>query len=234
MLTLADDMAVSRMKAALFYHKPDIVVFDPLTEFFEGESENDAVAMRDSYRKLRGIARAGKPDAACLIAHHSKVGKAAVAGGLGWDRGAYGRGSKALYSSVRAQINVIPASADDPDILILACGKNNNGRHFDRRAVRHDVNSRSYVVDHDFDFELWEAEVSSTKRTPTPGGGGLATRKKAVSKELESGQKNYTHLYTQILKQCGCSESTAKSTIKTMRAMEEINCDEKTGLYSLP
>jgi hypothetical protein len=50
-------------------------------------------------------------------------GRAGSSSAMGADRGSFGRGSKVLFSWVRAQINVAPYSVDDNNTLIIASGK---------------------------------------------------------------------------------------------------------------
>jgi len=91
---------------------------------------------------------------------------------VGWDKASYGRNSKVLHSWTRAQINLAPRSADDSNLLIMSCGKNNNGRIFPEVGLRFDEELGIYVKDESFDPEEFREEIgldpSKKKRAVEP------------------------------------------------------------------
>ena len=153
---LDDDQTVVRLRENMRALQPDIVVFDPLVEVFAGDNENDSMQMRETLRMIYAVTRAAKPEAVPIIIHHSRIGRAAALGAQTMERGAYGRGSKALFSSVRTQINLAPGGDEENAPLILSIGKNNDGRIPPRRAVQLDENSWCYEVIDDFDWEEYD------------------------------------------------------------------------------
>jgi hypothetical protein len=94
-----------------------------------------------------------------LLLHHALTGKFGAARAVGWDKASYGRNSKALHAWTRAQINLAPRSGDDPNLLIMSCGKNNNGRLFPEIGLRFDEALGIYVKDDSFDPEEFRQEV---------------------------------------------------------------------------
>lgn len=161
--SLEDPDCVTRLARGIDRLNPDIVIVDPLNAFFIGEDENSAMCMRQTLRTLQRIATAGNPDRTLIVLHHAKSGRSAAAGADGWDRGAYGRGSKALAGWCRSQINVSPGSGENNDTLVISCGKISNGPVWPTFAVNLDVEHMLYRVDPDFDLEAWREEVSRTK-----------------------------------------------------------------------
>lgn len=153
---------IDKIKLEVMEHRPDIVVFDPLSDFYAGDNENDAMQMKDSIMLINNVAKAASNDVTPVIIHHAAMGKEAMLKASGYDRGNFGRGSKALYNKARSTVNIMPGSSDeDNDTLIVLCGKNNNGMAFSRRAITLNCNMR-YTLDADFDFEAWEEELSAS------------------------------------------------------------------------
>ena len=163
--TLTDDQVVLDLQAEVKALKPDIIVFDPLVDYYAGENQNDEQQMRLTVNIMKSIARAVGLKTALLIIHHARGGREATSGAIGWGKTEFGLGSKGLYRAVRAQINIANGDPEDENPpLIIACGKNNNGRKFDPFAVRLNRDRWWYEVEHGFDFENWKNEVSSTKK----------------------------------------------------------------------
>ena len=113
------------------------------------------------------IAKSSDPNAAVIIIHHSRSGRAAYLGATGYDRTSFGRGSKALHGCVRGAINIAPGLPDSNEVVVLACGKASNGPEFERRAIRLDPETMTYQVEDTFDFEKWERELAGK---PEKGG----------------------------------------------------------------
>jgi hypothetical protein len=109
--------------------KPDFVQWDPLNSMTDNDLNSD-MDMRAVVSAIAIATRAGNANRVPFVVHHSLTGKIGAARAVGWDKASYGRNSKVLHAWTRAQINLALRSADDPDLLIMSCGKNNNGRLF--------------------------------------------------------------------------------------------------------
>lgn len=158
LLDLGDDEVSANVAAAVFDVDPDFVVLDPLNTFTSGDLNSD----RDCRATITAISQAvkrGNPNRVPFIVHHSLTGKAGASKAVGWDRGSYGRNSKVLHAWVRSQWNLAPADPDDPSKLILACGKNNNGRPFDEIGVHFDEGVGIYSLDESFDASAYRESV---------------------------------------------------------------------------
>ncbi len=161
-LFLDDPANVQRLERTVRLHKPDLILLDPYGDLFAGDNENDAMQARRTAKAIFHVSQAYSPKTAILLVHHSRAGREAASGSVGWDRQAYGRGSKALVSIARSQINVAPGDEEN-NHLIISCGMNNNGREFAPFAVRLDQASMRYYRDDDFSIEQWREEISSKK-----------------------------------------------------------------------
>jgi AAA domain len=138
--------------------RPDFVVWDPLNSFTYNDLNSD-MDMRALVCAILALTHAGNPNRAPLVLHHSLTGKMGAARAVGWDKASYGRNSKALHAWTRSQINLAPRSGDDPNLLIVSCGKNNNGTFFPEIGVRFDEQLGIYVKDESFDPEEFRQEV---------------------------------------------------------------------------
>lgn len=163
-LNFGDPAAVARLIATLKEHKPGLVVLDPLADLIDGD-ENKTADLVATLRTLSHVQAKGAPDAAFLLVHHARTGAANVAqAGDQFNAGNYGRGSKALYSRVRCEIQLAPGDRDDATRLVLACGKSNNAAPFKTRGLVFNEETFDYVLDSGFDLEAWRADVNG-KRT---------------------------------------------------------------------
>ncbi len=154
----------ARLKATLTETAPGIVVFDPFADMVEGD-ESKTVDVVATLRHLRDVTRKACPKAAIAIVHHARTGAANVgqAGDL-FNAGNYGRGSKALYSRVRCEIQLAPAHRDDANRLVVACGKANDAPKFAPRCVVFDPETFTYRVDPDFDMDAWRDDVAGKRK----------------------------------------------------------------------
>ncbi|MFW5871262.1 MAG: AAA family ATPase [Verrucomicrobiota bacterium] len=168
-LTFEKQENVQRLMREVRRYRPDVVIYDPLIEFFQGESENDNNQMKDCYQLMMRIARAGNHDAAVVIVHHAKTGKQAIRGAAGWDAASFGRGAKALYGAVRSAVNIVPASETDEGMLAMIPSKNNNGKRPDKCAMALHQDSMTYQQIDGFSWGDWEDSLSDRgKRGPKP------------------------------------------------------------------
>ena len=150
----------SRFAATIKEVRPGVIVLDPLGDIVDGD-ENKTMDMRSTLRILRAIVRRTAPKSAVLLLHHARTGATNVAQAVdGFNAGNFGRGAKALFSSVRCEIQIAPADRDDGDRIVICCGKANDAPKFSPRCVVFDETTGAYDVDEDFDFEEWRKDVS--------------------------------------------------------------------------
>lgn len=155
--------AMARLAVTLREHKPDVIGFDPFADMIDGD-ENKTEDVVRTCRTLRQIVRREAPAAAVLLIHHARTGSANVAqAGDNFSAGNFGRGAKALYSMVRAEIQLAPGDRDDSNKLVLACGKNSDGPKFPARGVIFDAPTCSYQLDPAFSLEDWRADVTGQR-----------------------------------------------------------------------
>jgi hypothetical protein len=142
---------------------PTFVVFDPLNTFTAGDLNGD-VDMRAACTAITRAVKRGNPKRVPIVVHHSRTGKAGAQSAVGWDKGSFGRNSKALYAWTRSQMNIAPRDPEDNTKLLVVCGKNNNGAYFPDIGVKYDEESKIYVVDEEFDPQQFREEVGLEKK----------------------------------------------------------------------
>lgn len=228
-VTLSDIEVIQRMRAEVELYKPEIIVFDPLIDFFAGDNENDAMHMRETLNAMRFICRAALHAVCPLTIHHSRVGEAANRGSVGMDAGAYGRGSKALYSAVRSQINISKGDEEEEcPVLIVSHAKANNGARFTARAVKLDPGSMTYPLDHSFDIDQWREELAKGKGKGRPA----RLDESAILCCLEDGQEHpQKQVAESVIQAWKVSKMTAYRLVTKMvednkisLRSEKINC----------
>lgn len=210
-LGLDDAAVVARLKATVQRERPDLVIVDPVGDFYAGDNENDAIQMRTTCKLLLGIARSANEKTAIIPIHHARSGKTAAANADGWERSAYGRGSKALISIARAAINLAPADEHDSGAIIVACGKSNDGPRFPAFGIRLDPETMTYSRDEEIDIEAWRETVKGEKKRGP---------QKAVSVELTvsalnalGGKAKKKDLVAELIRLTKCASSTAYDAI---------------------
>ena len=204
-LPLNDSGAFNRIRQLIRDIKPGVVVFDPLRDFGVGDLNSDA-DMAETCQAIARLVRDGDPNRACIVLHHSLTGKLGAAKASGFDRGSFGRNSKVLQGWTRGQINVAPASAEDNTRLIVACGKNSNGREFPPFGIKLDTETMIYETDPSFDIKAWEGEVTGKTSTPILSVGKVA--------ELCEGSLKRTQLVKILKDETGCGQSLAYRMIE--------------------
>jgi len=150
---------------------PDILVCDPWGEIQFGDPNND-LDNRSSLRELIRISNKTNQKTGIIILHHARTGRANIIQAAGWDKGNFGKGSKALYSGSRAQINIAPADPDDHSRLVMVCAKSNDAIPFETRGLILDDETMTYDVDPCFDLEAWQNDVEG-KRQPGNSKGSI-------------------------------------------------------------
>lgn len=230
-LTLRPEV-IARLEREVKRLKPDIVVFDPLQYLYPGDDMMNPVQMRFCHHAMTTIAKAHNPDATTIINHHAKTGREAIAGAVGYDKASFGFGSKALFSAVRSAINVAPGDPDDPDLLILSCGKNNDGPQFNPFAVQFDSETRIYHPAKEFDLQEWYKTVTSK---PTWKGGPKAKCQMSDVTDVliahGPGGLKYTAFTIAIMDHSKVSIATAKRMID--RAEKEGKIWNTQGYYTM-
>lgn len=185
---------------------PDVVVFDPLEAFASRSLNTDAV-MRKTVQDLIKMAQRTKPTAATLFVHHSLIGATAITRATGFERGAYGKGSKSFTGIMRGLINVVPQDPEDNSKLVLACGKNSNGREFKPTGINLNADTMRYDVDTDFDFAAWK---ESFKKSPKSKAMISADQVAELVRVLPMKKKD---LVAALMDETGCQKTTAYASI---------------------
>jgi hypothetical protein len=162
-ICLGDENARRRLQATLILKIPDVVVFDPFADMVAGD-ENKTNDMMETLRQLQFLMRSA-PNAAVLLVHHARTGtQNMVQAGDNFSSGNVGRGSKALYSKVRCEIQVHAASRDDSERLVVICGKSNDAPKFAPREVVMNPATFDYDLKEGFDIDAWRADVNGTRK----------------------------------------------------------------------
>jgi len=232
-LDLENPSELAEIQAAIDEFNPDFVAFDPLNTFTSLELNNDK-DMKAVVTLLSRVVKHGNPQRVPVVIHHSLTGKIGAAKAVGWDKGSYGRNSKSLYAWTRAQINLAPQDPDNPNLLIMACGKNNNGAHFQEIGVMLDDNSGVYRINPDFDPEEFRQNVGLEKKGP-------ANKKACLSCEdvadLFEDKITRTELLEKIKNLTGCGKSVAYETLskaEKSRAIIRGRLNKYNPIYTKP
>ncbi len=219
---LSNPEAVTRVSRLIQDTRADVIVIDPLRDFGVGNLDKDD-GMIATLHTLSRICRRGDPRRSLLVIHHARTGREAAASAVGFDKASFGRNSKALYGYVRGQLNVAPAVPDNSK-LIIACGKSNDGPHFQPFAVK--LNERLvYEIDPDFDVEAWEEAMQ--RRTGRP----VAITSEQVIDLCRDRPLSKTELVTKICELADCSKKTADRAFD--RANSKLDFDPQTKLYKV-
>ena len=226
---LDDPVAYAALAAEIADYDPDIVVWDPLTDFFIGENEDASMQMRNTTRTLKRLSQTIRRDVITFILHHSRGGHAGASGILGLDKSEFARGSKALRNSCRSQILMAPGTTELADnIIVVDCGKNNNGRLFERFAVRLDEDRMWYQLISDFDFDEWETMLGKGKNKRGAGRKPLEIDKSSITARLKTGEETaQSTVVFDVMKHFAMSESTVKRKVKELVELGEIVAREE-------
>jgi hypothetical protein len=158
---LSEPQNVSRMEKIVQDFKATIVAFDVLQDFKIGDLKAD-VDMEATVAAMKRITHVGDPNRSLIVVHHALTGRSGASKAFGFDRASFARGSKVILGTVRGAINVAPGT-EDYGVLLLFCGKNNDGKHFPDTAIRLDGETMIYRVDEDFDIGNWKQQIVSSK-----------------------------------------------------------------------
>jgi hypothetical protein len=203
-LNLDDSGAVARIRQALDFYQPDVVIVDSLYNFGIGDLNKDA-DMRETLTNLSSVIRHRNPNRAIVVLHHAPTGKGGIQKLIGQDRASFGRNSKLLHSWARGFMNVASLSSDNNDLLAVVCGKASNGAEFQPFAARLHRDSMTYQPDPQVDVReaIENAVCGKPNVTVTP---------EEVSNVCDGLTKK--ELVAQIMKQFGVVQSRAYNVIK--------------------
>jgi hypothetical protein len=185
---------------------PDAVVVDPLGDLLS--EDNSDVDMRRAVKTVVGACRRGSPETnpAVVFLHHARTGSVNTLQAVGWDRGNYGKGSKALLACCRCVVNVAPIN-DACEGVIMACGKVNDVHPFATFAVRLD-DEGFYSTDPAFNVTTWQNDVAgkhpAVKLSPADVLDVLRARSNAASR---------SDLQADIIGRFGVTKRTANRRI---------------------
>lgn len=224
--------SMARLAVTLREYKPDVIVFDPFAEMIDGD-ENKTPDVVATLRTLRQIVRKETPAAAVLLIHHARTGAGNVSqAGDNFNAGNFGRGAKALYSAVRAEIQLAPGHRDNANMIVLACGKNSDGPKFAPRGVIFNAEDCSYTVDPEFDLEAWRADVSGERKGKACS---IINAVEAVRELAPSpGMEAKTGAIVAIMKESSGAETRSCKT-RLAEALKQgyLRRGSRTGLYRL-
>ena len=221
-LRLSDGKNAQAIARTISQYRPDVVVFDPLNAFGKGNLNTDD-GMESTVAELTRICRIENPDTAIVIVHHTLTGKEGFKKAVGPDRGSYGRGSKALNSKMRGQINIAPGDPDDTRKIMIACGKNSNGMEFEPFGAILNIDTMLYDPDPTFSLALWKqlmCGAAEAKHRLTSADVAEFVRDLPLKKKA---------LVQAIIEDTGCKKSTAYNAI-TLAETKTILMTE-TGEY---
>jgi hypothetical protein len=225
-LNLMDPRSNAAIDKAIQDKKPSFVVWDPLNTLTNGDLNAD-LDMRAVITAISQVTRKGDLNRVPVVLHHSLTGKAGAAKAVGWDKASYGRNSKTLHSWTRAQINLTPRTADDPNLLVVACGKNNNGRAFPEIGVCFDDDAGIYRIDNSYDPEEFREETgsaSSAKRGDP----------KMLTELMEKGQEyERKDIVKLITDQTGLGKTRAYEIIEKAEKMKIVTTHKGTKCLQL-
>ena len=161
-ISLGDEEVKERWVQTLLEIRPTVLVADPFGNILDGDMLKDA-DVRRTIAELTKIAREVNPLMAIVILHHARTGRQNILQAVGWDKGNFLIGSKALYSAARTVINLAPGDKEDSSKVVMSCGKSNNAKSFSTVGLCLNESTHFYEVDPDFDVEAWEADVSGER-----------------------------------------------------------------------
>jgi hypothetical protein len=159
---LGDPENVRHWQAIIRHDDPAIVAFDSVYNFGIGDLNADA-DMAATCLTMSRIAHIGNSQRSLIAVHHALTGREGAKKAFGFERSGFARNSKVIFQFFRAQINIAPGN-EDYSVLLLFCGKNNNGKRFPDLAVRL-PESMIYQPEPDFDIEGWKEQISAPKKT---------------------------------------------------------------------
>jgi len=212
-LNAGNPAAMAALAATLKTQAPDVIVFDPFAELIDGD-ENKTEDVVGTLRTLRQIVRKSAPTAAVLLIHHARTGAGnIVQAGDNYSAGNFGRGAKALYSAVRAELQLAPGDRDDPSRIVLACGKNSDGPKFTARGIVFDPETFTYSTDPTFDLDAWRADVTGQRTGKSCSIADAANAVRALAPAVGDEAKT-KDIVEEMQKATDAGERTCKSRLR--------------------
>ena len=203
---------------------PDCIWVDPFGEVNAGDINKDA-DVRHTLRELTKVCRRFNQNTAIIILHHGRTGRQNIAQAVGWDKGNFALGSKALYSGARSQINIAPADPDDHSRIVLSCGKSNDAKPFDPVGLKLNEDTMLYDTDASFDLNAWKDDIEGKQS-------GQTASIKDVIEAIRSGNSTHTDICNHVVDASGCSSRTAKRRVSDSIEKGYVR-KRKSGQYTL-
>ena len=226
-VALSDPAKAREMERIVRSEKPGLVSFDAIYNFGIGDLNTDQ-DMLATYRAMTKIARSGIPDCALTMLHHALTGREGMKKAFGFERSGFARNSKAIFQVSRAVINIAPGT-EDYSVLLLFCGKNNNGKKFEDIAVRLNSETLIYEPEPDFDFAGWKEQISSN-RSKT---GGAAASKQAWRDALGNREYELKQLVPIVEEAFVVKQSQAYSVIRQAKERGILRFNKAIKTYAL-
>ena len=201
-----------RIKAYVAKVMPDLVVFDPWSEF--AIDEMDTKSVRESLRQLKTAVWTANPQAAIVFVVHAKPGmEAAAAGASNFGGGSNQRGNRAVFNSARAALSMAPFSDQGTD-FVLSLSKANDAPQLAPRRLSLDRQTLTYRVDSSFEADEWRAELRKNR----PVAKISVEEVIAVIESAEVGMRTPKDIVAALLKlPSGPSKRTADRAIKAAK-----------------
>ncbi len=214
---LSGEYQFQQMKFIVDEIKPDVVCFDGLIDFSQGNLNDDS-SMLHTIKCLEALARGTDPKRAVILVHHSTSNKAKTDDASGFNRKDFSRNSKTLTNKVRSQINIVPNSPNNSDILNIVCAKNSNDREFEPFSVK--LNGQNGYYEYDPLIQIKPSRAKKPKKTDQID---------LVKKHLDdlNVKKILVKDMVEKLKAEGMSPSSARSLIKKATLREIIKKEGK-------
>lgn len=225
-VSLDDPIASRRLQEAIRKIQPAIIACDPLAAFAIGNIDTDT-DMRLTCTALGRLCRTGDPQRAIVPVHHALTGKAGAVKATGWERSSFGRNSKNLIAWARSQINIAAKSPDNNEKLVIACGKNNDGKEFSTFAAELNLETMIYKPLDNFDVDEWREQLTlsgNKKQTFTL---------EMVREQVKfSGQLEIGPLAKKIADKIGCSRARSYELVHEARKARIFRFNKITETYA--
>jgi len=186
--------------------QPGVLIFDPLVRFAAGNLATSG-GMDATFEAFAELANCGREGCSLVVLHHALTGLEGMKRAYGFNRGSFGRDSKALVGWFRGQINLVPTSEEDNTKLAVISAKGNNGEEFKPFGIKLNRDMMIYEVDATFDYAVSKAMIegeSVTKQKLDPENVALLVTDIPLTKK---------DLVERIMEESGCQKSKAYKAI---------------------
>lgn len=224
MMGLENPETVARIEKTIDALLPDIIAWDPLYSYSDGDLNKD-VDMRAVCLAIGRLSKLRNPHRGYIVAHHALTGRTGIEKSMGFDRASFARNSKVLFNWTRAQINIVPATEDDNDSLIVSCAKCSDGKEFDPFAVRLNGETLIYECDETVDVAQWKRDLHAGSNPNPP-----------LISEAEIGRMckpatQMSELSKQIMAKTGCARPTSYRWIQKAKRAGHITINESDDCF---